>query len=252
MSSRRSTILVLALALGACDDAPERLTGPTPEAAPRASTSYTCATPSIVSPKNGVLLSGASLQLRWNVATCRTAHMVELYDDATGALVWQDASPEWRTYLENGVFVYYSDLTALQPGKFYRWRVQSKLQSDGVNPEVLGPWSGYGVFGVALSTPSTTASVQNSKPALSWGAVTGASSYQVYRKVDDMGTWETWDTASGTSYTDALTSVTGYKGTSVPTTGKWVAYKVVAVSASGIQSYAGPDHYFSYTGIIMW
>lgn len=250
----RKTPLLFACAtlLAACEGATDRVSGIAPDGEAKFH-HVTCATPAIVSPKNNVLLTGSSAILKWTVSTCRTVEDVEVYENTSGTLVFSDATPEWETYMINNVFEYSSlSLSGYTPGKYYKWRVRSKLQSDGVNPEEIGPWSAYGVFGIPLATPSTSASVSSGKPSLSWSGITGASSYKINRFVDEAGYWYVWDTPSGTSYSDALTNVTGYLGTSQPSSGKWVAYRVSAVSSDGIESSTGVTHYFSYTGIIMW
>ncbi|MBB4635249.1 hypothetical protein [Longimicrobium terrae] len=243
----RKRTLVLALALlSACDGAPEHLTSAEPGARPLLTT---CATPSIVSPTSNQVIYTSTVQLKWTVGDCANPKDVEVYDNATSTLVFSDATAEFETFSTSGVFTYSSvNLSGYTAGQYYKWRTRSRDFPDTTN---VGPWSGYGVFGLPMPAPATTASVVSGNPTLSWPAVTGAT-YRIHRMADYVGTWDTgWDTASGTGYSDPGTTVTGYVGTTQPSSGKWVAYRVVAVSSAGIASLPGTIHYFSYTGFII-
>jgi len=54
---------------------------------------------------------------------------------------------------------------------------------------------------VVLSAPYIFASVVNGYPKISWGAVTNAQNYKVYRRIED-GSWSLYTTTSSTSLTD--------------------------------------------------
>lgn len=242
---KRSLLLALTL-LAACEGAPEHLTSAEPGVRPLLTT---CSTPSIVSPKNSTIIYTSTVQLKWTVAACANPKDVEVYDNATSTLVFSDNTADFETFNTSGVFTYNSvDLSGFTPGQYYKWRTRSTDWPDVSN---VGPWSGYGVFGLPMPAPVTTASVSSGNPTFSWPSVTGAT-YKIQRMADYVGTFDNgWDTASGTGYSDPGTTVTAYVGTTQPSSGKWVAYRVVAVSSAGIESLPGTVHYFSYTGFII-
>ena len=100
--------------------------------------------------------------------------------------------------------------------------------------------------GFPPSPPSTNASIIGGHVHLSWGSVTGATSYRVYRQLEWQSAPEVWYTTSATFYNDGTTEVTGILQ-GQPSSGKWVSYHVVSVNAVGESGYL-LKHYFSYSG----
>lgn len=252
---RRKLLTVLSLfALVGCEGSAERPTSPTESNS--LSTTSTCQAPSIVRPKDGVGLTGERTALRWQVDDiCRWENRIEVYDVDSGALVWYDADPKWHTYqIDTYTFEYrYLEFSNLTRGRYYDWRIRThELASDGTTILQLSPWSSLARFGVTPLTPAVSGSVQNGHPHLSWPAADGADSYEIYREVDEAGTWELWDTTSNTSYTDLVTNVTEYQGADIVPTNPWVYYQVVGVSSAGLRSPVGAKHYFTYTEPIPW
>jgi hypothetical protein len=90
-----------------------------------------------------------------------------------------------------------------------------------------------------LSTPSISGEVVSSVPGSSWGSITGATYYEVwrqwYRYSDGSGSagWEYLGHQSS-EFWDSTMSVTSYTGTTVPTfrTPGWVGYYVVAANTA--------------------
>ena len=118
--------------------------------------------------------------------------------------------------------------TGAKAGTTYYYRVKA------VNDAGLSPYSNI-VSGQAKSvTPKPSApvvkignSATSGKPMLTWNAVSGATSYKVYRATSQKGTYSLLGTVTATSYTN-----TGAKA------GTTYYYKVKAVNDAGLSPYS--------------
>ncbi len=128
-------------------------------------------------------------------------------------------------------------ISGLSLGTTYYWRVRAS------NIVETSDWSSSRSIRVKPGTPSVTYSVQGGNPKMTWSSVSGASTYEIHRKVEGTS-WENWATTSSTSYTDSITDVLKFWGTQYtefnPPSGDWVAYKVRAKSSTGaLGSFSG-------------
>jgi subtilisin family serine protease len=101
--------------------------------------------------------------------------------------------------------------------------------------------TGYGIVRASLADvfapPSITASIQITKPKLTWSAVPAATSYRIYRRVNpDIPQWTLVATTTTTSYTDGGFQATSFDGYNTNPTQPSAGYYVVAVAANGYQS----------------
>lgn len=123
----------------------------------------------------------------------------------------------------------FADTTA-KSGTKYEYAV--RVYSDGGNSDL---YSEKDI--ICLGTPdfSIEATVKGVK--ITWGKVSGAESYKIYRKVSD-GSWKTIKTVSSstTSYTDTSAS-----------SGKTNSYKIVAVNGSYNSDYETHKVYYLKT-----
>ena len=118
--------------------------------------------------------------------------------------------------------------TGAKAGTTYYYRVKA------VNDAGMSPYSNI-VSGQAKSvTPKPSApvvkignSAASDKPMLTWNAVSGATSYKVYRATSQNGTYSLLGTVTATSYTN-----TGAKA------GTTYYYKVKAVNSAGESAYS--------------
>ena len=85
-----------------------------------------------------------------------------------------------------------------------------------------------------LAQPSVSIALSSKKPKVSWGKVTGAVEYKVYRATSKTGTYSLVKTTTSSSYTDSKAS-----------SGKTYYYKVVAVCSNT----AGNSAYSSVVSI---
>jgi hypothetical protein len=159
---------------------------------------------SLISPTNmSSNLSTTSVTLSWESAANATSYtaQVSTVSDFSTTLYKQNNSPSTTM-----------TLTSLASGTIYYWRAGAKDQAGNGN-EWAGPWS----FVTTLSQPSLTAQVSpvvTLTPTLTWGSVTGASSYNVLVTVtsnSSMAFSATVLSSAGTSAaTSALAWNTGY------------------------------------------
>ena len=117
--------------------------------------------------------------------------------------------------------------TRAKAGTTYYYRVKA------CNDAGLSPYSNI-VSGNVVVTPKPSAPVvkignssTSGKPMLTWNAVSGATSYKVYRATSQNGTYSLLGTVTATSYTN-----TGAKA------GVTYYYKVKAVNAAGESAYS--------------
>jgi len=241
--SARATIVASFLAfVAACGSDASRPTGLvlTKQAA-----SLNDCTPSTALAPNGGVQYGDSATLSWALATyCNSAHRIEVYDTLSGSLVWSIDYPGVYNVGGRNEYYYLYFTSPVVKGKYYKWRVRAYLYPDTT---MVGPWSSYAVFGVAPSRPISSASIVSGHPRLSWGAATGASTYRIYRQLQNEGSATLWGTTSGFSFTDNATTVTGSPMGSPPS-GNWAKYYVTSVSAAGIESSYYTAWWFTTSG----
>ena len=118
--------------------------------------------------------------------------------------------------------------TGAKVGTTYYYRVKA------VNDAGLSPYSNIVSGQVKSVTPKPSApvvkighSATSGKPILTWNAVSGATSYKVYRATSQNGTYSLLGTVTATSYTN-----TGAKA------GVTYYYKVKAVNSTGESAYS--------------
>ena len=118
--------------------------------------------------------------------------------------------------------------TGAKAGTTYYYRVKA------VNDAGLSPYSNIVSGKVKSVTPKPSApvvkignSASSGKPMLTWNAVSGATSYKVYRATSQKGTYSLLGTVTATSYTN-----TGAKA------GMTYYYKVKAVNSAGESAYS--------------
>ena len=118
--------------------------------------------------------------------------------------------------------------TGAKAGTTYYYRVKA------CNDAGLSPYSNVVSGKVKSVTPKPSApvvkignSASSGKPQLTWNAVSGATSYKVYRATSQNGTYSLLGTVTATSYTN-----TGAKA------GVTYYYKVKAVNAAGESAYS--------------
>ena len=126
----------------------------------------------------------------------------------------------------NSILPAAADCDSLEAGKTYYWRVKARKG---------GAWGGWsttsGTFTLAAITssysPTEDSTLGESKPVLSWAALTGAASYEIKTAADSAGLATA--TASG------VTSPTFTPAQSFPNNSK-VYWKIRSISASGASS----------------
>jgi len=113
--------------------------------------------------------------------------------------------------------------------------------NDYQNPSLFGTGTLTGGTSVPSAPTGLTAAPNNAQIGLSWNAVTGATSYNVYR-----GT-----TAGGESATALYTGITGTTKTDTGlTNGTTYFYKVKAVNGAGTSGYSNEATTTPYTPIV--
>lgn len=124
--------------------------------------------------------------------------------NATGYRVYRRAAGEkYFTYLGTVTSTTYVDKT-VRNGVYYKYTVRTVFYSLFSNYEA-------GLLCRYVATPKLT-SISNATNGIkiTWGAVSGATGYRVYRRGAGQTTWTYLGTVTGTSYTD--TSVKDLKG----------------------------------------
>lgn len=161
-----------------------------------------------------------SVKVTWSAVTGATSYKIYRKYGTTG---WQGLAT-----VSGGTTVTYTDYTCTT-GTKYTYTVRAMQTADSVTST-----GGYNSTGVAAtpipSTPilSSAVSVGYNSVKISWGKVTGATSYTIYRKVAS-GSWSTVATVSGNTtvtYTDKTC-----------TTGTAYTYTVRAVTKNSNGSY---------------
>jgi fibronectin type 3 domain-containing protein len=153
-------------------------------------------------------VADAQVTVSWNAVTGASSYNVYRSDSQTGTYTKLGA-PTTASYVD----------TITATGTYY-YKVSAMSASD---------------FESALSTPTTvmagpavptniTASAADAQVTVSWTAVTGASSYNVYRSTSQTGTYTKLGAPTTTSYVDTVTATGTYY------------YKASAVSMGGLES----------------
>ena len=172
-----------------------------------------------------------------------TAPVVKLGNSATSGkpmLTWNavEGATSYRIYRSTAKGSGYSLLgtttatsytnTGAKAGTTYYYRVKA------CNDAGLSPYSNIVSGQVKSVTPKPSApvvkighSASSGKPMLTWNAVSGATSYNVYRATSQNGTYSLLGTVTATSYTN-----TGAKA------GTTYYYKVKAVNSAGESAYS--------------
>ena len=141
----------------------------------------------------------------------------------------------YRATSQNGTYSLLGTVTATsytntgaKAGTTYWYKVKA------VNDAGLSPYSNIVSGQVKSVTPKPSApvvkignSASSGKPMLTWNAVSGATSYKVYRATSQNGTYSLLGTVTATSYTNT--------GAKVGTT---YYYKVKAVNSAGESAYS--------------
>ena len=119
--------------------------------------------------------------------------------------------------------------TGLITGKTYSYKVRAKCKAGSVT--TYGGYSAVVSVKAVPATPTAVKAVRASATSikLTWGAVAGASGYEVYRSVWATGTYAKVADAASATFTDTKR-----------TTGKTYYYKVRAYRlVSGVRVYSG-------------
>ncbi|MCG8605893.1 hypothetical protein MJD09_12990 [bacterium] len=129
-------------------------------------------------------------------------------------------------------------VTGLTHNIRYYWRMKAS------NSGGSSSWSNVWSVNIPPEVPSVTPSITpGGNPKLSWSAVSGAAEYEVYRQINDGGSWQLVSSTTSTSYTDSVEPYE-YYGTSPPN-GPYRAYKVRTENTQGYHShYSSPIRYF--------
>jgi hypothetical protein len=239
----RKYLTILGLAAAAACDGANQPVASAAAGAPNFNTTSTCSGPTVSSPTGSTVLTGTSTALTFQMdALCRHVDAIEVYDAASGTLVFSDYAPEYKTYqmgtgLNNSFEYRYLTLggTGVPRGKYYTWRVRTEQRAtDGITVLQLSPWSASGTFGVSLTKPTLTGSISSFHPSLSWTTSDGATQYEVWRYISDWGgSWDIPLTTTSTSFYDAEMCVTSTN------TGHYVQYHIEAVNTvSGLRNWS--------------
>lgn len=185
------TVLLLAACENAVDQpatAPDVSAAVTPDAAlGDVGIASSCPAPTLVSPTSGYTIDSGPLVFQLPpVPHCRQLGHVEIYDDATGALVHSNTHADsltWMTVMYGQDLHYSPEMAAvLTSGKAYRWRFRSR-QADPYDTTIThqwSPWSSFGTFVYTNLSPSISGPVGLSAPdTYTWtaSATGGAGSY---------------------------------------------------------------------------
>ncbi len=171
---------------------------------------------------------------------------------AKGYAVYRKKSDGSWSMLTTTTSTSYKDKSSLSSGKTYYYTVRAYVGSASTaksNTYDAAYWSGYdstGVKAVYLSTPKlSSVKSASSGTKISWGSVTGASGYAVYRKKSG-GSWSMLTTTTKTSYTDKASlsggktyyyTVRAYKGSdSTARSNKYNAAYWSGYNSTGLKS----------------
>ncbi len=174
---------------------------------------------------------------------------------ATGYAVYRRLEGGNWTLIGTTTSTSYTDKTALKAGKTYYYTVRAykgNVSTAKSNKYSAYYWSYYTTGGLDsryLTTPTLKSVTKvSSGRKVSWGSVSGASGYAVYRKVAGASKWTLIGTTTSTSYTDKASlsskktyyyTVRAYKGTKAKATSNkydayyWSGYKTKGVSSTG-------------------
>ncbi len=123
---------------------------------------------------------------------------------ATSYYVYRKTSGGSWTRIATATSTSYTDSSSLKSGTTYIYTVRAVKGSD------RSYYKTAGISELRLSIPTLkTATKTSSGIKVTWGKVTGAAGYYVYRKPSG-GTWTRIATTASTSYTDTSTTSTSY------------------------------------------
>lgn len=159
------------------------------------------------------------IQVNWNAVGGATSYQVFRADSATGN----------KTHIGTPSTNNYTDLTAVQGTTYWYW--VKACNSSGCSDYSAGD-AGYALLPIPSVPTGLSASdgTHTDRVQVSWNAVGGATSYQVYRADSETGIKTQLGTPSSSSFTD-MTAVQG--------TTYW--YWVKACNASGCSDFSACD-----------
>lgn len=128
-------------------------------------------------------------------------------------------------------------------GTVYYWRVKASNEAGSSN------WSNTRSLTTAPGGTSTTATITNGHPTLSWDSAEGAISYRIYKKTNTSGEWNDYYSTTSTTFTDQWANVSQYQGMTYKGYGPYAAYYVVAVGINDVEGYPSNSHYYTLVGI---
>ena len=203
--------------IGTASDWAKITIGDSNEPLTRATLHYVSAKPVAPTVKTGNSATSGKPQLTWRAVYGATSYRI--YRSTAKGSGYSLLGTTTATSYTN---------TGAKAGTTYYYRVKA------VNDAGLSPYSNI-VSGQAKSvTPKLSApvvkignSASSGKPMLTWNAVSGATSYKVYRATSQNGTYSLLGTVTATSYTN-----TGAKA------GTTYWYKVKAVNSAGESAYS--------------
>ena len=163
----------------------------------------------------GISNGAAGVTVTWNAAAGAENYFI--YRKAGSATTWS------RLAVVAGSVKTYTD-TSVKSGTSYTYTVKAQNETGA------GAYDKTGLTVVYLSLPAAAAANVNGGVKVSWGKITGATGYIVYRKASGETAWTRLATVTGNatvSYTDKTPkSGTGYR------------YTVRAFSGSNLSSYS--------------
>ncbi len=146
------------------------------------------------------------------------------------------------TLLTTTSYLYYTN-SSVNTGAAYYYKVRAYRLVGST--KVYGPFSAVASARTALGTPSSVkaAPVTYNSIKVSWGAVTGASGYVVYRATSSTGTYASVGSSTSTSFTNSNTG-TGityyYKVCAYRTVGSTKVYSPYSAAASAKTAIGAP------------
>ncbi len=170
---------------------------------------------------SGITTSSATFS--WAAASGATSYNIQY--QVVGAGSWTTATSGTNSYTAN----------SLVSGTNYQWQVQSVCSSG---PSTFTTANTFATTGTSCGVPASlaSASINDTSATLSWGSVSGASSYNLQWKASSASSWNTITGLTSTSYAiTGLTVCTAYQ------------FSVQAVCSSGSSSF-GTAASFTTTG----